>query len=175
MKHSTPVKTLPSLAFCSVLHRRRVMYESNQSLSSFRGSSSLFLAEVDPSDASDDVRGDIPPGERWVPRVHHGETPIAASSESDPSFLFELMSPVASVKPDQMSASSLAYLGDVVYELFVRSRYVWPSRSMSKLQDKVVSVVRGKLATFRIHFILLSPCAHVAFPRPPPASIMNAS
>ncbi|KAL7507126.1 hypothetical protein ACHAXN_004346 [Cyclotella atomus] len=61
----------------------------------------------------------------------------------DPSGLFELMSPVESVKPDQMSASALAYLGDVVFELFIRSRYVWPERRMSDLQNKVVSIVRA--------------------------------
>ena len=64
--------------------------------------------------------------------------------KQDPSSFYELMSPINNVKPDQMSASSLAYLGDVVFELFVRSRYVWPSRRMSDLQNKVVSVVRGK-------------------------------
>jgi hypothetical protein len=73
--------------------------------------------------------------------------------DTDPSMLFELMSPNASVKPEQMSTSSLAYLGDVVYELFIRSRYVWPSRRMSDLQDKVVSIVRGKLFLIRSLFI----------------------
>lgn len=61
----------------------------------------------------------------------------------DPSGLLELMSPIDSVKPDEMSASTLAYLGDVVFELFIRSRYVWPERRMSDLQNKVVSIVRG--------------------------------
>ena len=68
----------------------------------------------------------------------------ARSIDHDPSLFFDLMSPSTTAKPDQMSASSLAYLGDVVYELFVRSRYVWPSRRMSDLQNKVVSVVRGE-------------------------------
>ncbi|KAL7465455.1 hypothetical protein ACHAXS_005769 [Conticribra weissflogii] len=57
---------------------------------------------------------------------------------------FTLMSPSPSAKPDQMSASSLAYLGDVLFELFIRSRYVWPSRRMSDLQIKVVSIVRAE-------------------------------
>mmetsp|Transcript_17307 Transcript_17307/g.36032 ORF Transcript_17307/g.36032 Transcript_17307/m.36032 type:complete len:162 (+) Transcript_17307:167-652(+) len=57
---------------------------------------------------------------------------------------FALMSPVPSAKPDQMSASSLAYLGDVLFELFIRSRYVWPSRRMSDLQNTVVSIVRAE-------------------------------
>ena len=68
---------------------------------------------------------------------------IESKQQQDTSF-YELMSPINTAKPDQMSASSLAYLGDVVFELFIRSRYVWPSRRMSDLQNKVVSVVRGK-------------------------------
>jgi len=70
---------------------------------------------------------------------------LPPTQQQDPSMFFELMSPIDTVKPEQMSASSLAYLGDVVFELFVRSRYVWPSRRMSDLQNKVVSVVRGKI------------------------------
>lgn len=57
---------------------------------------------------------------------------------------FEFMSPDESAKPDQMSTSSLAYLGDVVFELFVRSRYVWPNRRMADIQNKVVSIVRAE-------------------------------
>jgi len=68
----------------------------------------------------------------------------SSKEEQDPSMFFELMSPIESVKPDQMSASSLAYLGDVVFELFVRSRYVWPSRRMSDLQNTVVAIVRAE-------------------------------
>jgi hypothetical protein len=45
--------------------------------------------------------------------------------------------------PDQMSPAALAYIGDNVFELYIRSRYVWPARKMSKLQDIVVRVVRG--------------------------------
>ena len=73
------------------------------------------------------------------------EIQLPQTQQQDPSMFFELMSPIDTVKPEQMSASSLAYLGDVVFELFVRSRYVWPSRRMSDLQNKVVSVVRGKM------------------------------
>ena len=75
---------------------------------------------------------------------------------TDPSMLYKLMSPDASVKPEQMSTSSLAYLGDVVYELFIRSRYIWPSRRMSDLQDKVVSIVRGKFAYSCSNDVVLS-------------------
>ncbi len=65
-------------------------------------------------------------------------------SNDDLSLLTELMSPVSSAQPDQMSASSLAYLGDVVFELFIRSRYVWPQRRMPVLQNTVVGLVNGE-------------------------------
>ncbi|KAL3793823.1 hypothetical protein HJC23_006183 [Cyclotella cryptica] len=65
------------------------------------------------------------------------------TAADDPSLFFELMSPATTAQPDQMSASSLAYLGDVLFELFIRSRYVWPERRMSDLQNKVVSIVRA--------------------------------
>ena len=79
---------------------------------------------------------------------------LPQTQQQDPSMFFELMSPVDTVKPEQMSASSLAYLGDVVFELFVRSRYVWPSRRMSDLQNKVVSVVRGRIHIVHIIYIV---------------------
>jgi hypothetical protein len=37
-----------------------------------------------------------------------------------------------------------AYIGDVVFELYIRSRHVWPSKRTSDLQNKVVAIVRGK-------------------------------
>jgi hypothetical protein len=159
---------LPPLAFCHVLHRlhrndqlkqplnylttqlrlqsRHVIYKNNE-LVPFQGSSSFLLAEVGSIEAGDNARSDASSEDQHDLPIPLTKTAAVASSEEhdDPSMFFELMSPVASAKPDQMSASSLAYLGDVVFELFIRSRYVWPSRRMSNLQDKVVSVVRGKL------------------------------
>jgi ribonuclease-3 family protein len=44
----------------------------------------------------------------------------------------------------QMSTSDLAYIGDVVYELFIRSRTVWPAKRTSDLQLQVVALVRGE-------------------------------
>ena len=159
---------LPPLAFCHVLHRlhrndllyqtrnyshsqlklqcRHVIYNNNESVP-FQGSSSFLLAEVGSLEAEDNVRSDVSSEEQHYSHVPLIKSAAVASSEepaADPFLFFELMSPVESAKPDQMSASSLAYLGDVVFELFIRSRYVWPSRRMSDLQDKVVSVVRGK-------------------------------
>jgi hypothetical protein len=45
----------------------------------------------------------------------------------------------------RMSGTDLAYIGDVVFELFVRSRYVWPPKKTSILQTTVVECVRGKI------------------------------
>ena len=43
------------------------------------------------------------------------------------------------------STISEAYIGDVVFELYVRARHVWPSKRVSDLQRTVVSIVRGEL------------------------------
>ena len=40
--------------------------------------------------------------------------------------------------------SVVAYIGDVVFELYIRSRHVWPQKRTSDLQNKVVAIVRGK-------------------------------
>jgi len=58
--------------------------------------------------------------------------------------LSELISPNPKCVPKQMSPTSLAYIGDGVFELFARSRYVWPSRRTTDLQKLVVAKVRGE-------------------------------
>merc|ERR1712194_811038 len=80
------------------------------------------------------------PGEESGPGGSEQTMQILSQEQHDPSMFLELMSP-SSAQPDQMSASSLAYLGDVLFELFVRSRYVWPNQRMSGVQNKVVSIV----------------------------------
>jgi hypothetical protein len=57
--------------------------------------------------------------------------------------LQELLLPSASCDVGQMSTTDLAYIGDVVYELFIRSRTVWPPKRTSDLQLQVVALVRG--------------------------------
>jgi hypothetical protein len=59
------------------------------------------------------------------------------------SKLHALLRPKTSCKVDQMSGTDLAYIGDVVYELFVRSRTVWPPKRTAHLQEAVVAMVRG--------------------------------
>jgi len=60
------------------------------------------------------------------------------------SFLKILLSPPKNCKVDQMSSTDLAYIGDSVYELFMRSRSVWPPKRTSDLQNQVIALVRGK-------------------------------
>ena len=43
-----------------------------------------------------------------------------------------------------MGPTALAYLGDVVFELFVRSRKLWPSRRTDDLQQQVVALVNAE-------------------------------
>mmetsp|Transcript_21729 Transcript_21729/g.37313 ORF Transcript_21729/g.37313 Transcript_21729/m.37313 type:complete len:234 (-) Transcript_21729:107-808(-) len=109
------------------LEPRRICREHQQS-------SILLLSQVSSDGGDNNDSGGI---------EQTAKIPSESQEQQDPSLLFEIMSP-KNAKPDQMSASSLAYLGDVVYELFVRSRYVWPSRRMSDLQNKVVSIVRAE-------------------------------
>ena len=42
-----------------------------------------------------------------------------------------------------MSGTDLAYIGDVVYELYIRTRTVWPLKRTTDLQQQVVALVRG--------------------------------
>ncbi|KAG7337578.1 ribonuclease III [Nitzschia inconspicua] len=69
------------------------------------------------------------------------EIPSASSNQKT---LLEQLSPMKSCKPDQMGGTDLAYIGDVVFELFIRSRCVWPSKRTSELQNEVVALVRAE-------------------------------
>ena len=60
--------------------------------------------------------------------------------------LKDLLMPNPKCNPTQMSPTSLAYIGDSVFELFARSRYVWPTRRTTDLQKIVVDKVRGELS-----------------------------
>ena len=48
------------------------------------------------------------------------------------------------VKINQVSPASLAYLGDAVYELYIRTCYLMPPRRMSDYHDQVVAQVRAE-------------------------------
>lgn len=60
--------------------------------------------------------------------------------------LCPLLRPVESCNVDRMSGTDLAYVGDVVFELFVRCRTVWPPKRTADLQQQAVAFVRGTRA-----------------------------
>jgi len=62
--------------------------------------------------------------------------------------------------PSQMSPTSLAYIGDVVYEMCVRCRYVWPSRRTSDLQNVVVAKVRGAFSRHTLECLQFQHALH---------------
>ena len=64
------------------------------------------------------------------------------SSSSSPLLNIPFL-PSSSCKVDQMSGTDLAYIGDVVYELYIRTRTVWPLKRTTDLQQQVVALVRG--------------------------------
>lgn len=45
---------------------------------------------------------------------------------------------------EQLSPASLAYIGDAVYELYIRTRCLWPPKKISLYHDQVVSKVRAE-------------------------------
>ena len=57
--------------------------------------------------------------------------------------LDELLRPSANCDVNQVGPTALAYIGDVVVELMVTARHVWPTRRTSDLQQQVVALVRG--------------------------------
>ena len=70
--------------------------------------------------------------------------PSSLPEESDEKILLDLLSPPPQCDVDRMSSTDLAYIGDVVYEMLVRSKKVWPSKRTSDLQQHVVRLVRGR-------------------------------
>eukprot|EP00977_Amphora_coffeiformis_P000321 scaffold84_cov163-Amphora_coffeaeformis.AAC.15 len=58
--------------------------------------------------------------------------------------LLDLLSPPSKCDVDRMSSTDLAYIGDVVYEMLVRSNKVWPPKRTSDLQQQVVRLVRAE-------------------------------
>ncbi|NMG58690.1 ribonuclease III [Geitlerinema sp. P-1104] len=53
----------------------------------------------------------------------------------------------------QLSPTSLAYLGDAVYELYVRERYLFPPRRTHHYHQQVVAQVRAERQAEQLHSI----------------------
>lgn len=75
-------------------------------------------------------------------------TPDSDADKPRKKSLAELLTPIDTCKVNQMSGTDLAYIGDVVFELFIRSRHVWPSKRTSDLQNTVVAIVRAEHQSF---------------------------
>ena len=77
-------------------------------------------------------------------------TVLATSSGSTPSTIIDSKDPLDLLQPrsdfdvDQIGPAQLAFVGDIVYELYVRCRYVWPARRTADLQSTVVGIVRAE-------------------------------
>jgi ribonuclease-3 family protein len=56
----------------------------------------------------------------------------------------------------QISPSALAYVGDAIYELYVRMFYLWPQKRLENYHRLVVDQVRAE--TQALHLRMLTPC-----------------
>ncbi len=78
-----------------------------------------------------------------------------ASSPSLPAWLGLTCLPAAADIP-RLSPTALAYLGDAVYELYIRSHYLFPPQRIQDYHQQVVAQVRAEtqaryLDTLEIH------------------------
>ena len=71
-----------------------------------------------------------------------------------PSTLAEILLPHPNCDPDQITAGQLAYVGDALYDLLVRARYVWPNMRGPDLHKKTVSVCRAETQS-KLHSLLI--------------------
>ena len=78
-----------------------------------------------------------------VPSSEKDEEQKQAEVEIPLMSLDELLLPSPDCDVNQVGPTALAYIGDVVFELLVRSRHVWPTRRTADLQQQVVAFVRG--------------------------------
>lgn len=49
-----------------------------------------------------------------------------------------------STQIEQLSPAALAYIGDAVYELYIRTRYIFPPKRISVYHEQVVARVRAE-------------------------------
>lgn len=62
--------------------------------------------------------------------------------------------PVNTVQPHQISPAALAYLGDAVYELYVRSYYLLPSQRLRTYHQLVVAQVRAETQALHLRSLI---------------------
>ncbi|MEC4983746.1 MAG: ribonuclease III domain-containing protein [Oscillatoria sp. PMC 1068.18] len=55
--------------------------------------------------------------------------------------------------PEQLAPGSLAYLGDAVYEIYIRTRYILPPKRISSYHRQVVAQVRAETQAAQLSFL----------------------
>lgn len=70
---------------------------------------------------------------------------LPSAAPVPPPGLFQLSSkaPLSDVELRRLSPAALAYLGDAVYELYSRCRYLWPPGSLSDCHQRTVASVNA--------------------------------
>ncbi|NJN22495.1 MAG: ribonuclease III [Leptolyngbya sp. RL_3_1] len=92
----------------------------------------------------------------------HGAESNPQEESSDPSLVMNsglslLRSSPARLSPAQLrelSPLALAYLGDAVYELFIRSQYLFPPQRLQTYHQQVVSQVRAEQQAHHLQTLL---------------------
>ena len=98
--------------------------------------------------SSDESSEDHPPTGGRLEQSSKSSSAFSSDNTNDKTLLlFDLLVPSMACNVNQMSGTELAYIGDVVFELYIRSKYIWPQKRTSDLQQKVVAIVRGKFFT----------------------------
>ena len=85
------------------------------------------------------------------------ETATQHSSDIDPLLVnaTQLPQQISPAQIKQISPSALAYLGDAIYELYVRMFYLWPQQRLDDYHRSVVDQVRAE--TQALHLRMLTP------------------
>lgn len=86
------------------------------------------------------------------------ETVIIQDSSDIPALLVnitQLPQPISQAQVQQISPSALAYLGDAIYELYVRMFFLWPQQRPETYHRLVVAQVRAE--TQALHLRSLTP------------------
>jgi hypothetical protein len=71
------------------------------------------------------------------------QPPSTTGPVASDQMILEFLRPSVQCDASQLSGTHLAYIGDGVYELFVRSKLVWPPKSTTDLQNRAVGLVKG--------------------------------
>lgn len=86
--------------------------------------------------------------DRVVPKLKQDEEKDLIQEIGVPNMsLEELLLPSSKCDVNQVGPTAFSYIGDVVFELMVRVRHIWPTRRTSDLQRQVVALVRGMLCS----------------------------